>query len=231
MTSLLIAMLPVYLLGNLHCIGMCGPLVMMLGKHNFRYWYFLGRFISFTAAATIAGGVGAVTNTIFHDLYIGQAACFIFGTLLIVLGMFTLMQWNLPIGQNLNKILHRINGKLSLYMLQDRAWPIFLFGLATILLPCGQTLIVFSACALSGSPIIGMINGAAFSILTTPSLAIAMHAHGFLHKFKHYYNSIIGGCAIVIGTFALLRGFAEVGYISHLTIDINDAAGYHLIIY
>ena len=231
MTSLLVAMLPVYLLGNLHCIGMCGPLVMMLGKHNYRYWYFLGRFLSFTAAATLAGGIGAVTNAIFHEWYIGQAACFLFGTILIVLGVFTLMQWGLPIGQRLGKRLQQLNGRLSLFMLQDRAWPIFLFGLATVLLPCGQTLIVFSACALSGSPLVGMINGAAFSLLTTPSLALAMHAHGLLHRFRNHYNTIVGILAIVVGIFALLRGFAEIGYIPHLTIDINDAAGYHLIIY
>ena len=141
------------------------------------------------------------------------------------------MHWSLPMNSKVARVLHQVNGKLSLYMLQDRAWPIFLFGLATILLPCGQTLIVFSACALSGSPLVGMINGAAFALLTTPSLAFAMHASGMLHRFRDHYNSIIGACAIVVGVFALLRGFAEIGYISHLTIDINAAAGYHLVIY
>lgn len=217
-------MLPVYLVGNFHCIGMCGPLVMMLGRHNYRYWYFLGRFLSFTVAATIAGGIGAVTNAVFHEFYIGQAACFIFGAILLVLGLSTLFQWSLPIA---NKTLHKLSAKLSLYMLQDRPWPIFLFGLATVLLPCGQTLIVFSACALSGSPLVGMINGAAFSLLTTPSLALAMHAHGWLHRFRNHYNTIIGICAIIIGTIALLRGFAEADVIPHLIID----SWFHIVIY
>lgn len=231
MTTLLVAMLPIYIFGNLHCIGMCGPLVMMLGKHQYRYWYFLGRLISFTLAATLAGGFGAVTNALFHEIHLSESACFIFGSILIITGVFTIMQWRFPMGHRLQVALSHFNGKISLYMLQDRAWPVFLFGLSTILLPCGQTLIVFSACALSASPLIGMINGMAFAILTTPSLAIAMHAHNIFNNLRNSYNLIIGTCAIAIGTLAILRGFAEIGTIPHLTIDINPTSGYHIVIY
>ncbi len=231
MTTLLVAMLPIYLFGNLHCIGMCGPLVMMLGKHPFRYWYFFGRLVSFTFAATLAGGFGAITNAFFHQMHLSEAACFLFGSLLILLGVATAMQWHLPIGRRFQASLARFNGSLSLYLLQEGAWPVFLFGLATVLLPCGQTLIVFSACALSGSPLIGMINGLAFATLTSPSLALAMHAHTLLHRFRTHYNTITGLSAIAIGILALLRGFAEMGYISHLTIDINPLSGYHIVIY
>ena len=58
--SLLITMLPLYLLGNLHCIGMCGPLVMLLGQQRCRAFYFLGRTLSFTLAGLLAGALGSV---------------------------------------------------------------------------------------------------------------------------------------------------------------------------
>jgi sulfite exporter TauE/SafE len=65
--TLLLAMLPYYLLGNLHCLGMCGPLTMMLGAHRFRYFYFAGRLFSFTLAGGIAGELGAVLNVFFNQ--------------------------------------------------------------------------------------------------------------------------------------------------------------------
>lgn len=231
MTTLLLAMLPIYLFGNLHCLGMCGPLVMMLGKHPYRSWYFFGRLVSFTTAATLAGGFGAITNALFSSIHLSEMACFLFGSLLIVLGISTIMHWHLPLGHRLQNRLARWNGALSLYLLQERAWPVFLFGLATVILPCGQTLIVFSACALSGSPLVGMINGLAFALLTSPSLALAMHAHHLFQRARAHYNSIIGLSAIAIGALALLRGFAEIGYLSHLIIDINPLSGYHIVIY
>ncbi len=30
----LLALLPLYILGNLHCIGMCGPIVAFLSRHR-----------------------------------------------------------------------------------------------------------------------------------------------------------------------------------------------------
>ena len=40
--TLFLAMLPIYLFGNIHCFGMCGPLAMMIGHHRFAIGTFLG---------------------------------------------------------------------------------------------------------------------------------------------------------------------------------------------
>ena len=56
--TLLLTMLPLYLFGNVHCLGMCGPLVMLIGQHHFRYFYFVGRTLSFTLAGGLAGAAG-----------------------------------------------------------------------------------------------------------------------------------------------------------------------------
>lgn len=84
--SLLLAMLPIYLFGNLHCLGMCGPLVMMIGQHRYRYFYFLGRTLSFTLAGMIAGGVGAVVQFFFNTYHIAEMTSFFFGGILMFLG-------------------------------------------------------------------------------------------------------------------------------------------------
>lgn len=229
--SLLLAMLPIYLFGNLHCLGMCGPLVMMIGHHRYRYFYFLGRTLSFTLAGMVAGGVGAVAHFFFQKYHIAEATSFLFGGILMVLGSSSLAGWQYPGYHWLAKRLAHLNQTLSLLMLRDKALPAFLFGFFTLALPCGQTLIVFSACALSGDMFVGLLNGLAFALLTSPSLFLAMKAHSLLHRAKHYYHTVIGVSALLVGGIAVLRGLAEMGVISHWVLNPNSPMHYHLVIF
>lgn len=229
--TLLFSMLPLYLFGNLHCLGMCGPLVMMIGQHRYRYFYFLGRLLSFTLAGMAAGELGAVLNLALKQYHIPALACFFFGGFIILIGFYTIMGWQYPGHQGLARVLSRFNRSLSILMLQDKAWPSFLFGFFTIALPCGQTVVVYSACALSGDIFIGMINGFVFAVLTTPSLLFAMHTHKMLNQFKHYHNWIMGICSLLIGLLAILRGLAEINIIPHLILNPEFSSYYHIILY
>lgn len=229
--SLFFAMLPIYLFGNLHCIGMCGPLVMMIGHHRYRYFYFFGRALSFTLAGLTAGAIGAVADAFFKRYHIAEATSFLFGGILLVLGIFTFAGWSYPGHSWLSRRLAKVNQSLSLLMLQDRAWPAFLFGFFTLALPCGQTLIVFSACALSGDLFVGLLNGFAFALLTSPSLLLAMQAHAFFRRARRYYQAVIGLSALLVGILAILRGLAEMEMIPHWVMNPGAAAHYHLVIF
>lgn len=229
--SLFLTMLPIYIFGNLHCIGMCGPLVMMLGQHRFRYFYLAGRTLSFSLAGMIAGEVGAVLNIVLREHHIPVITSFLFGGIILMLGIFSIVGWQYPGQKWLSQRLSRTNQNLSLLILRDRAWPTFLFGFFTIALPCGQTLIVFSACALSGDLWVGLGNGFAFALLTSPSLLFAMHAHNILKSLKPHYNKILGYCAMTVGVLALCRGFAEVDLIDHWVLNPGALPQYHIVIF
>jgi hypothetical protein len=224
--TLLFAMLPIYLFGNLHCLGMCGPLVMMVSRHNFRYFYFLGRLVSYTLAGMIAGELGAVLNDILSQYHIQAMTSFFFGFIIFNMGLSQIFSWKLPnLSSFFSKKLGKLNHALSLLMLRDAAFSTFLFGFFTVALPCGQTLLVFSACALSGDFFVGMLNGFFFALLTSPSLFFAMNAHLFLHPFKKHSDILMGVSALMIGVLGLCRGFAEIGLIEHLNI------GPHIVLY
>jgi sulfite exporter TauE/SafE len=225
--ALFFSMLPLYLFGNLHCLGMCGPLVMMIGHHRYRYFYFFGRTLSFSLAGMIAGAIGAVADSFFRHYHLAEASTFLFGGILLILGLFTFAGWSYPGHHWLAKRLAGVNHTLSLLMLRDKAWPTFLFGFCTLMLPCGQTLIVFSACALSGDLFIGLFNGFAFAVLTSPSLFLAMKAHALLRQAKHYYQAVVGISALFVGLLAILRGLAEAGIISHWVLSSE----YHIILF
>lgn len=225
--TLFLAMLPVYLFGNLHCLGMCGPLVMLLGRSPFRYYYFFGRLLSFTLAGMAAGGFGAVIGVILNDLNVPILASLLFGGSVLFLGLCTVFHISYPGHHLLAKKLAPFNQKISCALLKEKPWPTFLFGFFTILLPCGQTLIVYSACALSGDLWIGTANGFAFALLTSPSLFLAMQAKKTFAFARQYYHHLIGWSAVFVGLLACLRGFAEWGIIPHLVLN----AKYHIVIY
>jgi len=85
--ALLITMLPFYLLGNFHCLGMCGPLAMMIGKHRYRYLYFAGRVMSFSLAGMLAGAIGAVSNVFLTSYHLSTFVSLFFGSAIISAGL------------------------------------------------------------------------------------------------------------------------------------------------
>lgn len=229
--GLFLTMLPIYIFGNLHCIGMCGPLVMMIGHHRYRYFYFLGRIVSFTLAGMAAGALGAVLHLVLQRYHIPAVACFLFGGMILMLGVYALLGWQYPGYRWLACQLGKFNSVISTLMLRDKAWPAFLFGFFTIALPCGQTMIVFSACALAGDALVGTMNGFAFALLTSPSLFLAMHAQSMLKRLKPHHHTIMGFCAVLVGGLALARGFAEMDLIPHLVLNPSSPPYYHIVLY
>ena len=77
--SALLTLLPIYLLGNLHCLGMCGPLVASMGQQEGRSLYFLGRMVSFSIAGLIVGTFGTVVGTLFHVWHLSAYLSLVMG--------------------------------------------------------------------------------------------------------------------------------------------------------
>lgn len=224
-------LLPIYLFGNLHCLGMCGPLTLMIGRHRYRSMYFLGRLLSYTLTGMAAGAAGEVLNIFLNQYHLASFASFFFAAVILSTSIGLLTGRSLPGSRWLAKMLRPLNHSLSILILKENPLSTFLFGFFTVALPCGQTLIVFSACALAGNIWVGLFNGFAFAILTSPSLWIAMHAQRFLQKIKNRYNTLMGISALVIGMLALCRGLAELGLIQHWILNPEYPSFYHMVIF
>lgn len=212
---------------------MCGPLVMLIGRHRFRYFYFFGRTLSFGLAGLIAGEAGAIVHVVLKRYYLAETFSLVFGILISLWGVYLLAGRPLlssPVFSG-KVSLNRFKKWFSLLLLKDTRSTTFLFGFFTLALPCGQTLIVFSACALVGDPWIGAANGLAFALLTSPSLFLAMHTLALLKKLKRYDNAVLGGCSLSVGILAVCRGLAEMGWISHWVLNPEASTRYHIVIY
>ena len=230
--TLFFSLLPLYLFGNLHCMGMCGPLVMLLGQHRYRFFYFAGRLTSFSLAGLIAGELGAVLHVLLKKYYLAEIVSLFCGILIMAWGLKKLIGWQgKPITVKKKSPLHFLQNWVSTLLLKDTGRSTFLFGFFTAALPCGQSLVVFTACALAGDAWIGLGNGFAFALLTTPSLALAMHSLSVFKRFKQYDRIILGSCSIAVGLLACCRGLAEMGLISHFVLNPEASPSYHLVIF
>jgi sulfite exporter TauE/SafE len=201
---------------------------MLLGAHPYRTYYFLGRTASFTAVATLSGFLGASLTYIFGELHIPVVTTFFFSFLILAIGFFTFVNFEVIGQQQVGKMFSGVGKKISLLMTQKGRLPIFLFGLLTVVLPCGQTLVVFSACALTQNPWEGFINGLAFSLLTSPSLWLAMRFKGLFAKAKNSYQALFGSLTLGVASLGFARGAAEMGWLEHFAWD---TPWFHLVLY
>ncbi len=225
--ELLVWMLPLYILGNLHCAGMCGPLVFILGKNPNRYWYFVGRITSFTLAGLIAGELGTYLVVPLQALHLTALISIVFGLAFLAYGINEIFSWRVfhisfgaPFQNMVQKMLCHLSSKGDF-----RA--VFLYGFFTLFLPCGQSALVFASCALSGSAFVGLINGFAFALLTSPALILVLKAHRYFGKLRTLYQPLFGLAVVLVGVLSILRGFADMGLIAHLVIKQS----WHLILY
>lgn len=229
--SLFFTLLPIYVFGNLHCIGMCGPLVMLLGQHRYRYWYFAGRTLAFSGAGFLAGGLGAVLHHVLSVYHISALVSLMFGLVILVVGLSQFSGIPYPGHRWLGQRLKGISARFAQLLNQDSPRSVFLFGLGTIILPCGQTVIVYSACALYGDLWVGGTNGALFALFTSPSLWLAMRARSWLGRWRSKQHLILGGLAVLVGLMALCRGLADLQVIAHWVLNPKAPAEYHIVLY
>ena len=222
--SLFLSLLPLYLFGNIHCLGMCGPLVMLISRHPHRFFYFLGRICSFTLAGWLAAMSGEVVQLFLQDVSVSALPSLFLG------GWIVLMASQVIPKQLYQPFFHsafwrKIEQNVTFFALNEHPMGMFLFGMSTLLLPCGQTLIVFAACALTADPWEGLINGLSFALLTSPALFLALKM-GRIFAVKAIPSGVLAIPQIFVGVLLCWRGLAELGWIPHLVLYQSD--NYHL---
>jgi len=204
---------------------------MLIGQHRFRFYYFFGRLLSYSLAGLLAGELGAVLHIYLKKIHFAETLSIFLGIVFVVWGLSMLNKSAIPLRFPRWPLIQRVNEAISKLLLKDLSWATFLFGFFTVLLPCGQTLIVFAACALVGDPLVGLFNGFALALLTSPSLLFAMHLKRLLPFFRTRTDFILAFSTIAVGVLTLCRGLAEMGLISHWTLNEEASPFYHLVLF
>jgi len=186
--------------------------------------------MAFSFAGIVAGGLGAVLQSCFCTLHISAILSFFFGGMIILAGFLPIFSLDLQkfVGKS---SLQKLSQKLAALMLKDSPWPVFLFGFMTIALPCGQTVIVYSALALEADLWLGLLHGILFACFTSPALLLAMHAQNLFPHGKKYYRPLMCLSAVIVGGVAMLRGLAQMEMIPHLVLDLHLGSDSHIALF
>lgn len=167
-------------LGGVHCVGMCGGIVVALSPRTsgasairLHLSYSLGRIASYTLAGAIAGGLGAVLADGFSG-YLREVLYLVANVLLCALGLYLLGLTRVM------AVFEQVGGHLwrRLQPLERRLRPLrgikraLLLGLLWGWLPCGLVYGVLASSLASASAASGAWLMLAFGAGTLPNLLI-----------------------------------------------------------
>ena len=172
------------LLGGVHCIGMCGGI--MLTQHN-ALAYNGGRLIGYTVMGGVLGAVGSV---LVFSAGMKSAVFIVAGGLVILIG---LQMWGVP-------LLRRLRPGLPSPC--SRHGKPFMVGLLTGVMPCGMLTSMWFVAASAASA----LKGAATMLTFGAGTCVCMLLLGLLGNAltRKYNNYILKASTILIITMGLM---------------------------
>jgi sulfite exporter TauE/SafE len=209
------------LISSFHCIGMCGPIAMMLPvdrqneakKVTQIATYHLGRL---TAYATIGLIFGLLGRAFFLaglqqklSIFIGLAMILV---VLIPEKIFSKYNFSKPV----YKVISKIKSGLGAHFKNRSYKSLFIIGLLNGFLPCGMVYVaLFGAIAMQSAGF-GVLYMLLFGIGTVPLMTIVLYVNSILTvSFRSRIQKVIPYVAVVIGVLFILRGLGlGIPYIS-----------------
>ena len=215
--------------GSVHCIGMCGPIVLAIPVKNLginavlinRLIYNLGRITTYGAMGLVIGMVGLGVQMAGIQKYVSMLV----GTGLILYILFSAKRLpGFPRFEAFNKVLVKFKLLFSRKMSLSGKRNNFFIGMLNGLLPCGLVYVALVNSLLVTSPWEGFVFMSVFGLGTLPALFILPLATRFfsfrpLTRLKKVVPFLIFG----LGVFLVIRGinFDNPFFTSHGEIITN----------
>jgi len=212
------------LLGSLgHCLGMCGPLVLMVGlqlKASHRpplpsfLLYHSSRVIIYAALGLIVGAIGSLVGLAGELTTAAGIVSLLLGLGVIFFGL-TYLGWK-PLKQMEGAGTY-LNQAISWALKQRGYVGVVALGALNGLLPCG---LVYSALLVSsstGKAITAAVGMLFFGIGTIPALLVAgMGASRLSVQSRQTMTRVAGVLILLLGMQLGLRGLSALGLVPHL---------------
>lgn len=189
------------LAGGLHCVGMCGPIAVAVGKN---YQYSVGRVSSYTVLGTIAGAGGSLLTLGAYE----QLVSITCGMIMMILALLQLaLHWSpMP-----TSFMHRIAKPIRLYFqrLLGKRTGLAYFGIGALngLLPCGLVFSALFGAMATTSALSGALFMSCFGIGTLPVMvALAFGGKWLQRKTRSRYRVVLPVLALLLGGVVMVRG-------------------------
>lgn len=208
---------------SLHCLGMCGPLILAMPfqENNSitlnRVFYFTGKTSAYMILGLFIGMIGWGATLLDWQ----QVISIISGSTLIIVSIYSFRKKS-HTGTHIQNWITRIYAKTFSKKFKLKYLTL---GFLNGLLPCGMVYIALSTALISHTPLEGALAMGFFGLGTIPILLLIIMMKQKIMKFRKLnYRLITTISTILVGFFMLLRGAAlDIPFISP-AIHIDDCS-------
>ncbi len=200
------------MLGSLHCVGMCGPIGLMLPIRNmpkkeaifYVFLYHTGRLTAYFSIGLLFGFLG-------KGLFLygfQQRLSVLVGVLMIII---VLLPYSYFKKYNFAKpiyfIVAKIKSRLGFYIRNKSKTSSFFIGFFNGYLPCGLVYMALLGAISTATPIQGGVYMVIFGLGTIPMLSIFVFAGNFVNlSIRNKLQKIIPVFVVLVGLLFILRG-------------------------
>jgi len=219
-------------LGSVHCLGMCGPLMLGLpGMHlatpSFvftRLAHQAGRILMYSLMGAVVGGLGEAVIPGSAQRILSLIA----GAVILVVAV---LAWkgrgmNIPAAGPWVKLVSRFRRTWSPALQKSSPLALFLWGGLNGLLPCGLVYAGLAGALASGSALAGAATMAAFGLGTLPAmLATALSGKNIGAATRRKLQRLAPAGAALVGILLVFRGLAlGIPWLSPNTYGMNNVS-------
>jgi sulfite exporter TauE/SafE len=224
------------LISSFHCIGMCGPIAMMLPvernnpakKATQIITYHLGRLTAY-------GSIGLLFGLLGKGLFLAgiqQQMSVLIGVAMIVViltpeKVFAQYNFSKPVFRWISKMKQTLGSHFK-----NKSYKsLFIIGLLNGLLPCGMVYVaLFGAIAMQSAGF-GVLYMLLFGLGTVPMMSVAVYVNSFLTvSVRNKVQKVIPYVGVIIGVLFILRGLGlGIPYVSpsNMSLFVQGKANCH----
>jgi len=213
MTGIYLSAFLLGLLGEVHCVGMCGPIAFILPVDRQRKWkqtlqlilYHTGRILAYGTMGLLLGFVGKGLQL----AGLQQKISLIFGLIMIVVALFPSVtnRFSARMPAFWARWMGRLKEAINTYLRRRSYQSFFVLGYLNGYLPCGLVYLAMVGALATGSPWRGALYMMIFGLGTTPALMLITWLQTkFTGRWRNRLNKLIPYAVALVGVLFVLRG-------------------------
>jgi sulfite exporter TauE/SafE len=224
------------LISSFHCIGMCGPIAMMLPvdkqigikKATQVTVYHLGRLFAYGTIGLFFGLLGKG----FFLAGIQQKISIIIGVIMIIVVLtpekiFARYNFSKPV----YRLISKIKTNLGRHFRNKSYKSLFIIGVLNGFLPCGMVYVaLFGAIAMQSAEL-GVLYMILFGLGTVPLMTSVVYFNSFISQStRNKFQKAIPYVAVIIGVLFILRGLGlGIPYLSpsNMSLFVQETPNCH----
>lgn len=224
------------LISSFHCIGMCGPIAMMLPLDRNNEAKKISKIITYhIGKLTAYGSLGLIFGLLGRSFYLAgmqQQLSIIVGILMILIAIipekvFAKYNFSKPVF----KLITKIKSSLGQQFKNKSYKSLFTIGLLNGFLPCGMVYVaLFGAIAMQNISL-GVTYMLLFGIGTIPMMVAVSYASNLItFSFRGTLQKAIPYVAVIIGILFIIRGLGlDIPYLSpsNMSLFVQPEANCH----